>query len=537
MSTNIIEGFNNSGAIEIDALTRNLVRRTCIGDVATRGARHYGDRPALRDGGVVITYRELDRHANAVARGLLAHGLVRGDRLAVVAANSWQFVVTYFACAKAGIVFLPINFHLSADEIAYQLNDSAVTAAVADIDRSRTLITAAGAVPTIRRLWVLGAEPDTAPGDMECRPWNELVEHDPSPVEVLVHDDDILHCLYTSGTTSAPKGVLTSHSAVLIAILSTALQMGHRRGATGSVMPIVLPMFHVTALDSLMMPVLTTGGTVLLHDGFDANVIAEEIEQFAVTHLVLIPMMWEALLRVTTASNIDTTSLRLGIYAMSPMSLERLDAIREAFPNADVVLASGQTETTPMSEMQWPADQRRKHGSWGSPSVTTDVAIMAPDGTLLPAGVEGEIVYRTPQLMTEYWANPQANQDAFAHGWFHSGDIGYLDDDGGVWFTDRLKDIVKTGGENVSSLEVEQTIAAHPDVLECAVVGTSHPRWGEAVTAFLVCDPASTPTEGEIIAFCKQRLAGYKVPKTVHVVDTLPKTATGKIEKHKLRRS
>jgi acyl-CoA synthetase (AMP-forming)/AMP-acid ligase II len=300
-------------------------------------------------------------------------------------------------------------------------------------------------------------------------------------------------------------------------------------------MPVVLPLFHVTGLDALVLPVLATGGTVLLYQGFDAAVIAGAIEQYQATHLVFIPTMWEAMLTQLEREPVDTRSVEIGLYAMSPMSLERLDAMRAAFPNADILLASGMTETTPASEVQWPAHQRAKHGSWGSPSITTDVRIMDSDGTLLGPGEEGEIVYRTPQLMSQYWQNPAANREAFAHGWFHSGDIGYVDEDGVVWFTDRLKDIVKTGGENVSSLEVEQVILQHPGVLECAVVGRPHERWGEAVIACVVPVDGVVLAEAEVIAHCKQRLAGYKVPKRVDFHNSLPHTATGKVEKHKLR--
>ena len=535
MSTSI----SDSAAQGIDHLTANLMRRSCIGDLATRGARHYGSRAAVVDGSVTLTYDELDRRANSVASGLLESGLRRGDRLAVAADNGWEFVVTYLACAKSAIAFLPMNFALSSDEMAYQLADSGVTRAVAGVEHLPKLAAAAATVPTLEQIWVLtgtAESVDRTRSDLILRDWRELLEHDSAAVEVLVEDGDILHCLYTSGTTSTPKGVLTSHSAVLIAVLSTALQMRHRRGASGSVLPIVLPMFHVTALDALLLPLLATGGTALLHTGFDPATIIDDIRRHAVTHLVFIPMMWDALVRaLAVTDDVDTTSVQLGLYAMSPMSLDRLDELRAAFPRADIVLASGQTETTPMSEMQWPEHQRTKHGAWGSPSVTTDVRIMNPDGVLLPPGEEGEIVYRSPQLMTEYWANPEANRSAFAHGWFHSGDIGYLDDDGVLWFTDRLKDIVKTGGENVSSLEVEQTIADLPGVVECAVVGRLHLRWGEAVTAFVVAAATDPISEEEVIAYCKSRLAGYKVPKTVVVVEALPKTATGKIEKHRLR--
>lgn len=516
-------------------LLLNLVRRSCIGDISTRAAQHFGDRVALVDGDYAVTYHQLDERANAVARGLIAAGLTRGDRLAVVAPNSWQFVVTFFACAKTGIVFMPINLALSPEEVAFQLADSSVTTVVVTDDYLQKIAEAVELTPLPTQLLVVGHSPELG-NNGNLHAWERLLEHSSAPVELLVEDGDAVHCLYTSGTTSTPKGVLTSHNAVLIAALSTAIQMRHQRDAAGSIMAITLPMFHVTGLDALLLPLLATGGTAVLYRTFDPAAIADGIEQRAVTHLVLLPMMWEALLAQVEQRKTCTTSVQLGLYAMAPMALDRVDAVRAAFPNADIVLASGQTETTPASEMQWPAHQRTKHGAWGSPALTTDVRIMDVEGQLLDRGQQGEIVYRTPQLMTEYWNNSQANSSSFAHGWFHSGDIGHIDDDGVVWFSDRLKDIVKSGGENVSSLEVEQVVARCPGVLECAVVGRPHQRWGEAVTAIVVVGPDSSITESEILEFCRTHLAGYKVPKEVAFVDALPRTATGKIEKHKLRR-
>ena len=518
----------------VHELRANLVRRSCIGDLATRGAEHFGNRTALVNDGRTVTYRELDAYSNSVARGLLSAGLRRGDRLAVLAPNSWQFVVTYFACAKTGITFLPVNLALSAEEIAFQLADSSVGTVVASPDNLTKVNLAISLKSLVIQTITIGGNRSA---EHDLGSWESLLERDCAPIEAIVEDADILHCLYTSGTTSNPKGVLTSHNSVLIAVLSTAIQMRHQRDTSGSVMPIVLPMFHVTALDALLLPIVATGGTAVLYSVFDPNVIADAIEKFEVTHLVLLPSMWEALLTNVNERGTATKSLRVGLYAMSPMARERVDAVREAFPNADIVLASGQTETTPASEIQWPGHQRSKHGAWGTPTLTTDVRIMNSNGDLLDRGMEGEIVYRTPQLMTEYANNADANNDAFAHGWFHSGDIGFIDDDGVVWFTDRLKDIVKSGGENVSSLEVEQVILTFPGVLECAVVGRAHARWGEAVTAIVVTEDGITVAESDIIEFCKVHLAGYKVPKQVIAVDTLPKTATGKIEKHRLRHS
>lgn len=518
----------------IDPLVANLTHRAVLGDMPTRGAQTYGDRPAVIDGAHVLSYRELDARANAAARGLLAHGLGRGDALALAVSNRWEFVVTFFACAKIGVVVLPLNLALSAGDIAYQLADSGARAVVAE---PAFLPTLEGALHSsgsarVEAVHVLGEPPDEVGGRPAAR-WDSLLERDTTTVEAYVDDRDILHCLYTSGTTSLPKGVVTSHVAVQIGVLTSALHLGMRPRGAAAVMPIVLPLFHVTALDVLLLPMLLAGGTVVLHRGFDPGAVLDDFAEYGVTHVALLPAMWAGLLEHPKRAEVDTSSLRTGFYAMAPMPAQRLRAIREAFPAADIVLGSGQTETTPLSEAQWPEHQGIKDDSWGPAVATTDVRAMAQDGGLLPPGEEGELVYRTPQLMEGYWNDPEANVAAFAEGWFHGGDVGYLDSEGVVWFTDRTKDMIKTGGENVSSVEVERVVLAHEAVAECAVIAEPDQHWGEAVTAYVV---ASAPVDPEALrAHCKESLAGFKVPKRFALVDELPKTATGKIKKHEIR--
>lgn len=519
----------------VDPLVINLTHRTTIGDMLTRGAHIYGERPAIIDGERVLTYRALEAKANAAARGLLAAGLARGNAVALQVQNRLEFVIAFFACAKIGVTVLPLNLALSAADIGYQLADSGVRTVITEHTFLPTLEAALQTDGTaVQAVYVVDAQPETVAG-REAADWAGLFDHDGGTVEVIVEDRDILQCLYTSGTTSKPKGVLTSHVAVQLAVLNSALALGIRPGREGAVMPIVLPLFHVTALDVLLLPILLTGGTTVLHRGFDAGVVLGDFATHRVTHLALLPAMWAAILEHPELDRVDRSRLQTGLYAMAPMPAERISALRAAFPNADIILGSGQTETTPVSQVQWREHQGEKDNSWGPAAATTDVAIMAPDGRLLPTGEEGEIVYRTPQLMEGYWNNRDANTAAFAHGWFHGGDIGYLDDEAVVWFTDRTKDIIKTGGENVSSVEVERVVLAHPAVAEAAAIGLPDARWGEAVAVVVVPREGLDIDPADLRAHCKAHLAGFKVPKEFIVADALPKTATGKITKHIIR--
>lgn len=522
----------------VDDLTVNLTQRVCIGDVPTRAAAMYRDRVAIIDGDTETTYCQLEERSNALARSLRAEGFERGDAIGLLMMNRWEFVVSFFACAKIGVVVLPLNLMLSARDIAYQLSDSGARAVVAEEAMLPLLGAALRAEHAVRTVYVVGNAPQQV-GDVPAKGWTDQLAKDTSRVEVLVEDRDILCCLYTSGTTSRPKGVLTSHVAVQIAALTSAVTIGSRPGTEPGTQVIVLPLFHVTALIALLMPALVVGEAVVLHRGFDPVAIAQEFTHRSITQIALLPMMWGAVMALPSLADADTDtrSLRLGFYAMAPMPADLLTRIRSTFSNASILLGSGQTETTPLSQMQWDGLQGVKDNSWGNAVNTTHVAIMGSDGALLGAGEEGEIVYRTPQLMAGYLNNARANTEAFAGGWFHGGDIGYLDNEGVVWFTDRAKDMIKTGGENVSSIEVERVVLAHPAVLECAVVATPDPHWGEAVTAYIVVTDQDALDLDEMHAFCRERLAGFKVPKTFVPIEALPKTGTGKIRKTDIRRS
>lgn len=523
----------------VDPLTLNLVRRVCLGDVPTRAARQFGDRVAVVDDRSELTYRDLEARSNAVARGLADLGLGRGDVVAVLLPNRSEFLTTFFGCAKVGVVMMPVNFGLSAEDIGYQIADAGPRVVVVEdslIPLLEAALGAAGPEPSVERVVLVGDAPAEAAG-VPVMAFETFAAGDSTipAVETVVEDRDIAQCLYTSGTTSRPKAVLTSHVAATLAALSSGIQFRHERGDRWSVFPIVLPLFHVTALNSLTLPVLLTGGTAVLHRGFDADAVLHDVATRRVTHLMLLPVMWGALTERAGGAPPGSEHVRLAIYAMAPMSERRLAEVRETFPQADVLLGSGQTEFTPPTVVQWPSHQWARSGSWGAALATTDVQIMAPDGTLLPPGEEGEIVYRGPQSMQGYGNRADANADAFRHGWFHSGDVGYLEPDGLLWFTDRVKDIVKSGGENVSSVEVERVLLGHPGIADCAIVGMPDARWGEAVTAVVVPAQGRSLDEHEVRVYAKEHLAGYKVPKRVVMASELPRTSTGKIRKQELR--
>ena len=519
----------------VDPLAYNLATRVCVGDALTRSASMFPDRAAVLDRGVVVSYRELDDAAEALAASLLGAGLTAHEPVALLTGNSWQTLATYFACAKAGLVAMPINVQLSSADIAWILSDAGARLVVVDAALTPILATLGDVLEGATIVVVADSAASVPQG---AAAWSDLaVRRGGSRVEVVIEDRDVVQCLYTSGTTSRPKGVLVSHLSVFVAGMTDALAMDHRWGSTWSVLVNVLPLFHTTALNTLCLPVLFTGGTVVLPGPFDPATLLDTIQRERATHLMALPMMWSALVDEQGRRPRDVTSVTRAVYAMAPMSRELLDRVDEAFPNATVILGSGQTEVVPATVLQWPEHRWSAPESWGPsvPSVLT--RCLDAEGHVLGPDEVGEIAYRGPHVASGYWNNRDANAAAFAHGWFHSGDLGRVDAQGVVWFTDRLKDVIKSGGENVSSVDVERVVSAAPGVRECCIVGVPDPYWGEAVCAVVVPDGTVEVDElaGRVVAYAKEHLAGFQVPKSVVSVDELPRTATGKVRKHDLR--
>ena len=517
-------------------LAANLVTRVNIGDALTRTAGRLPTRTALVDGERRWTYDELNRDVNRFAHGLAGLGYTRGDALALASGNSAEFLITYFACAKLGVVCVPMNLGWRGDEIAYVLDHSEARGIVVESQLVPGVAPAVEKVPAVSDVIVArGLGADYAQ-DLLDRSWHTiegLASDDASDPETFVGERDAVSYLYTSGTTSFPKGVVGSHLAIYLESLMVVAETGINAEDR---IACLMPLFHTAQLNGFATPAIMVGATQYLMRGFDADALLSLIEGERITRAFALPMMWRAMVEHPQVGSRDLSSLQKAAYAMAPMPDALLRRCLDTF-RCGFYLAFGQTEMSPVTTFFRPEHQLSHSGAVGTQVMNVQIGIMDADGNLLPRGEEGEIVYRSPQALNEYLKNPDATAEVFAHGWFHSGDAGVLAEDGMLWFSDRYKDVIKSGGENVASIEVEKALyAASPAIGEVAVVGLPHERWTEAITAVVVAKEGETVDEAEVLAATKQHIAGFKAPKAVIVVDELPKTSTGKIQKNVVRK-
>ncbi|SSW65299.1 Long-chain-fatty-acid--CoA ligase [Achromobacter veterisilvae] len=516
----------------------DFVRRINVGDLLTRSAARAPGSGAVIDGERRYSYALLEAWSNQLAHGLLARGYKVGDALALMSGNSAEFLATYFACAKIGVVCVPINLLWRHGELAYVLQHAGVRGAVVTARMLEQFLTGLESGQALRDVFVIdegeGAQADL-PQSLARISFAQLSAGQASDVpSVAVPDRASLSYLYTSGTTSAPKGVVGSHLAIYLESLGTAIDT--ELSCRDRVLAL-MPMFHTAQLNAICTPAVAVGACVVIMQGFEAQSLLDLVVRERLTVLFALPMMYRALVEAQQARARDVGSLRLAVYAMAPMPDHELRAAIDTF-GCGFSLMFGQTEMSPVATFFRPEHQLSHPGAVGTPGINVQVGIIDETGRLLPQGEAGEIVYRSPQALSGYLRDQDATDTVFRHGWFHSGDAGYFDADGVLWFKDRFKDVIKSGGENIASIEVEKALyASDPDIAEVVVVGLPHERWTEAVTAIVLLRPGKSLDEAALMQQLRERLSPFKCPKSFIVVDAMPKTATGKIQKAVLRRA
>ncbi|MEV1172906.1 acyl-CoA synthetase [Nonomuraea sp. NPDC049784] len=499
-------------------------RRHAIGDLLRRSAARHPSKTAIVYGSLRQSYADLDLAVNRTANALAARGVGKGDRFAVFSHNNHAFVVTYFALARLGAISVPINFMLGSAEVAYILEHSGATGILVE---EALLPVAEAAVGTqVRVRGVIGS----ADGWEPFAEWAAF--GDVSEPQVEIADDDPIQLMYTSGTESRPKGATLSSRSLIAQYVTCVVdgEMSHH-----DVEVHALPLYHCAQLHCFLTPGIYLGATNIVLPGPSPAAILATIEGERATKLFCPPTVWISLLRHPDFDRRDLSSLRKGYYGASIMPVEVLKEIATRLPDVRLFNFYGQTEMAPVATILGPEEQLTRLGSAGRAALNVETRIVDDQDRPVPSGVVGEIVHRSPHAMLGYWNDPAKTAEAFRGGWFHSGDLGVMDADGYLSVVDRKKDMIKSGGENVASREVEEAIYQHPAVAEAAVFGVPDEKWIEAVTAAVVLREGAGVTEAELTAFLRGRLAAFKTPKRVVFVDALPKNASGKVLKRELR--
>ncbi|HEU0196781.1 MAG TPA: acyl-CoA synthetase [Nevskiaceae bacterium] len=511
-----------------------LIHRNALADLLARTTARYPDKLALVWGTQRETYAQLNAAVNRCANAIAAHGVVKGERIAMLSHNHREFVIAHIALARLGAITVPINFMLKAPEVAYVLGHSGATGLIAEaalVGVAEDAVKQVTPVPTLKLRGVIAEPGAVMPAGWEAvASW--IAHADERAPQVDIDDNDCMQILYTSGTESRPKGAMLT-SRVLIAEYVSCIIDGDYREDDIEVHP--LPLYHSAQLDCFLWPDLMLGATNIVLPGADPTLIMEAVEREHATKLFCPPTVWIGLLRHPDFDKHDLSSLRKGYYGASIMPRPVIEELSKRLPKMALYNYYGQTEIAPLATVLKPADQLRKLGSAGCATLNAETIIVDDDDQRVAPGVIGEIVHRSPQVMLGYWNDPDKTAKAFKNGWFHSGDLAYMDDEGFIFVVDRKKDMIKTGGENVATREVEEAMYGHPAVAEVTVFGVPHPKWIEAVVAVVVPKQGVSVTPDELLAFGREHLAPYKAPKYVVLSDGLPKNASGKILKRELR--
>ena len=493
------------------------------GELLRLAAERFPDKPALIDGDRALTFREFDRAANRAAQALLAIGLRKGSRAAILSQNSMEFALLYFGAARAGVILATLTTRSTPRDVGYMLNKIGAEALFYAGPFAESAQGTAAQVPSLRHRIALDERSFAA---------FMAKGRDEAP-DVPLDLDDPLAMTFTGGTTGFPKGVLVTHRARYTTAVTCGVEFGLDER---DICLVATPMFHAAGLFVWFQPAIMLGCTCVLFGGWDAERFIELVERHAVTGTLLVPTQLADLIAHPAFSAQRLRTLRHINYAGAPMPLALYDRLTEALPNVAFTENYGQSETGPMTIRRafHPHDRR---STSGRPPHNVETKVVDPDGREVPPGVLGEIITRGTHLLKEYWGEPEQTAALFRgnDGWLWTGDVGVRDADGFITLVDRSKDMIVSGGENIYPTEIENALYEHEAVLECAVFGIPDERWGEVPAAHVVLRAGAGLTEDALIAFAAERIARHKRPRLVKFVEDLPKTAIGKVQKNLIR--
>jgi len=500
-----------------------------------KAASFRADETAMVAGGRVFTHRDVLERVARLAAGFRDLGVRPGDRIAILAANGNEYVECYFAVLWAGAVVVPVNSRFSLAEMVEQIEDAEPVILVCD----RTFLdTAVQLAESCRCLTAIVAAASNVAGLPKLHAYESVLAA-AKPCDDAGRGGEDLACLfYTGGTTGRAKGVMLSHRNLWVNAVVTSLYFGFDES---TVSLHAGPLFHLGA-GARVYTTTIMGGRHVVIPRFTPTEVLDAISRHKVTVATFVPTMLGMILQLPDLESYDLSSLKLITYGASPMPEAVLQECLRRFPSIRFGQSYGMTELSPVATILTPDDHlpsapRQRLRSAGRPIVSAEVKVVGAEDRELPMGEVGEVLVRGPMVMMGYWKRPELTAEALRGGWMHTGDTGYFDADGYLYISDRIKDMIITGGENVYSIEVENAIGAHPDVRQCAVIGIPHPKWGEAVHAVVVRRPGSSLTAEDVIAFCRAAIADYKTPRSVEFRDDeLPLSSVNKVNKALLRR-
>ncbi|MDI6755272.1 MAG: long-chain fatty acid--CoA ligase [Thermodesulfobacteriota bacterium] len=497
--------------------------------VLERNVEQFPNKEAIVFGERRFTYRQLEERVDALAKGLQQLGLKRGDTVAILLLNCSEYLEITFAVNKVGGVWLPLNYRLAGPEVSYILNHSESKMLISEMEFEPLIRGIRKDIPGVQKFIAVGKD---VPGGWEG--YDHLVEANRGAKvpHAMVELDDLHRLMYTSGTTAHPKGVMITYGNLYWKNIGHIVMFDIKPEDKTLV---VGPLYHVGGMDLPATGTLYAGGSVVILPRFDPIPVLQTIQKERPTNTWFAPTMVNMLFQEPTFDQYDVSSIRFIIDGGEKMPLPLITKIKEKFPNAWFADAYGLTETVSGDTFLSKDKMIEKIGSVGKPVIQLRVRIVDDASKDVPPNTLGEIVLRGPKVFKGYWKNPQATAEAIKDGWFHTGDIGTMDEEGYLYIVDRKKDIIISGGENIASLEVERVIYELPQVLETAVIGIPHPKWQEIPKAFVVLKKGEKLTADEISTHCSKKLAKFKVPKEIEFIDLLPRNPSGKVLKRELR--
>lgn len=513
-------GSKVEGKMNIERACRNT-----INDAFQRAVRTHSKNTALTYDDRRWSYGELDAAIQRIAAELLNLGLKSGDRLATYGRNSDVYLMTFLACVRIGVIHVPINYALVEQELVYILNQSGATAVFTDPGLRDN-------VEAVMDQCEIKIFDSLYGGTKRDLLQVALSDGTPELPDIEMAATDCAQLMYTSGTTSHPKGAMMTHECLLTEYQSCIIHFDIKTTDTSLA---ALPLYHTAQMHAFMLPYLLMGARTVLIDAPAPETCLPLIENYGITAFFAPPTVWIGFLRRPDFDRYDLSSLEKLYYGASIMPEPIVHELMERLPGAGLYNCYGQTELSPLATVLRPEEHKTRPASAGKPVLNVETRVVDKNMRDVAPGGRGEIIHRSPQAMRGYWGKPEETAEAFAGGWFHSGDLGVMDEEGYLYIVDRVKDVINTGGVLVASREVEEALYHHPAVAEVAVIGVPDEKWIEAVAAVVVVKQEATLDEEGLLANAREHLAPFKVPKQVHFVEALPKNASGKVLKRELR--